>query len=246
MSEPRYWILLRGLARGQGHWGSFVEELKKKFPQDQFELIDIPGNGTRVGEDSPLSMADYVRQVRSKSRFIREGKKVRLLAISLGGMIATEWMREYPLEIEKAYLMCTSAGNFSPMADRFMFPNYIQAAKLFTYHKDGKKWESCVLGMVANSEERKSAEIPGMISFTNQYPVRRQNVLRQLVAASRFKFPNEAPGDVVLLGSHGDRLVSPRCTLEIGKRWGIHPIMHPWAGHDIPVDDPQWVVEHLL
>lgn len=246
MAESRYWILLRGLGRGVGHWGSFERELRQKYPHDHFELLDIPGNGLRSEETSPLSVPEYVRRIRAKSNFIHEGRKVRLLAISLGGMIATEWMREYPLEIEKAYLICTSAGNFSPIQDRFLMPNYFKAAKLFSEAKDQEKWERRILGMVANNQERRDAELPDMIAFSKENPVKPQNMLRQLLAASRFKFPAEAPGDITLLGSFGDRLVSPRCSLEIGKRWGIKPLMHPWAGHDIPVDDPRWLIEHLL
>ena len=246
MQPTRYWILLRGLGRGVGHWGVFEKELRRKYPQDQFELLDIPGNGLRVDESSPLTLTEYVRRMRSKSGFIRAGHRVRLLAISLGGMIATEWMHEYPLEIEKAYLVCTSAGNFSPVQDRFLLPNYLQAAQLFADAKDPAKWERRILSMVTNNQERREAELPAMVAFSEKNPVKPRNMLRQLVAASRFHFPTEAPGDVVLVGTFGDKLVSPRCSLEIGKRWGIKPVMHPWAGHDIPVDDPRWLVEQLL
>ena len=43
----------------------------------------------------------------------------------------------------------------------------------------------------------------------------------------------------------GDRLVDPRCTTAIARAWGVPHELHPWAGHDVPLDDPGWVIEQV-
>lgn len=71
--------------------------------------------------------------------------------------------------------------------------------------------------------------------------------MRQLVAAARYCAPTAAPVDLVLLlGSQEDRLVSSQCSQAIAQAWGLPLQLHPWAGHDLPLDDPQWVIDAVL
>jgi pimeloyl-ACP methyl ester carboxylesterase len=51
---------------------------------------------------------------------------------------------------------------------------------------------------------------------------------------------------VLLLNSLGDRMVDPGCTQAIARAWQIEPKTHPCAGHDLPLDDPGWVVEAVV
>lgn len=247
MSSPqsRNWILLRGLARGKGHWGSFVEKMQQKFPNDKLELIDLPGNGERNQENSPASVAKFMEQIRSQSEFVKQNQKFNILSISLGGMITVEWMRQHPHEVNKAVIMCTSAGNFSPPQDRFLLHNYVTAAYVLG-KKDPAEKEDIVLRMTVNSEKRRAEEFPQLSEYSKTHPLKNANLLKQLFAASQYKFPKEAPGDITLLGSFGDKLVSPKCSMAIGKRWNLPVEMHPWSGHDLAIDDPQWVLERLL
>jgi len=245
MSPKRNWILLRGLARGRGHWGSFVERMREKFPSDTIELIDLPGNGERNEEESPTSVAAFVEQIRSKSELVKKGEKFNILSISLGGMITVEWMRQYPHEVLKSYIMCTSSAGFSPAKDRFLLENYWTAAFALA-KKDPAAKEEIVLRMTVNSQERRAEEFMALSAYSTKYPLKNKNLVKQLFAASQYRFPDQAPGDIVLIGSHGDKLVSPRCSLTIGKRWNLPVQMHPWSGHDVALDDPQWLLERLL
>ncbi|WII73791.1 alpha/beta hydrolase [Bdellovibrio sp. 22V] len=244
--HARNWIFLRGLARGVGHWGSFVSKMKERFPEDRIELLDLPGNGTRHEEKSPLHISEYVKDLRSRSEFVKNQEPFNIMAVSLGAMVTTEWMREYPHEVKRGYLVCTSSTGFSRFYERFQPMNFLKSAHLVAAQKDEMAWEKVILDMVTNSHERRQEEILALAAFTKKNPMRIENILRQLVAASRYQFPHEAPGDVRLLGSYGDRLVSPTCTLKIAEKWGVKPAMHSWAGHDIPIDDPHWLIEHLL
>ena len=243
--ETRNWILLRGLARGRGHWGSFAEMFQQSRPQDQFEFLNSPGCGERFAEESPVKISDYVEDLRQQSRFIKEGQPVHLLAVSLGGMMAVEWMRLYPQEIARAFLVGTSASNWAHFYERFQPHNYIPLVQMLT-SKNREFIEKKLMHMVANSEERIAAEWEAMLSYSRRCPLQAKNVLRQLYAAAHFDFPEKVPGPVKIIGSHGDRLVSPRCSLKIAAHWGLEAQMHSWAGHDIAVDDPRWLIEQVL
>jgi pimeloyl-ACP methyl ester carboxylesterase len=79
-----------------------------------------------------------------------------------------------------------------------------------------------------------------------QHPVSGANALRQLLAAMRYRARRQAPAvPLLLLGSEQDRLVDVRCTLALARHWGSALRLHPWAGHDLPLDDPAWVLAQL-
>jgi len=50
---------------------------------------------------------------------------------------------------------------------------------------------------------------------------------------------------MLLLSSRGDRLVDARCTDALAAAWGLKPRVHPWAGHDLPLDDPDWTIRQV-
>ncbi|KGF78004.1 hydrolase, partial [Massilia sp. JS1662] len=39
------WVLMRGLTRESGHWGTFMGKLQARFPDDRIVALDLPGNG---------------------------------------------------------------------------------------------------------------------------------------------------------------------------------------------------------
>jgi hypothetical protein len=48
-----------------------------------------------------------------------------------------------------------------------------------------------------------------------------------------------------LLNSLGDRLVLPACSEAIQSKWHIALKTHPWAGHDLTLDDGTWVISEM-
>lgn len=241
--DGQRWIFLRGLSRGRGHWADFGDRFAQQFPQAQFEFLDLPGNGERNREKSPSNIEDYVFDLRSKSRLLSSGP-VRILALSLGGMIATEWGRQYPDEVLQNVLVCTSSAAHSSPIERFRLSNYPAFAPL-ALNKEPRKFEEILLGVIANNEQRRQELMEELVEYSTRYPASIQNFFFQIWAASRYRFPKQAPVPTLLVGSHGDRLVSPRCTLNLAQAWSAPCEMHPWAGHDIPVDDPQWLLDIL-
>ena len=41
------------------------------------------------------------------------------------------------------------------------------------------------------------------------------------------------------------RLVNPVCSTQLAQYWQASHHSHPWAGHDLPHDDGQWVCERV-
>ena len=52
-------------------------------------------------------------------------------------------------------------------------------------------------------------------------------------------------GPTLVLSSAGDRLVNPLCSTRLAAAWQTAHAQHPWAGHDLPHDDGEWVCRQL-
>jgi pimeloyl-ACP methyl ester carboxylesterase len=77
--------------------------------------------------------------------------------------------------------------------------------------------------------------------------MRLQNVLRQLIAALGASVSPQTLHKIpfLILGSEKDRLVDPQCSRDAAKALLAQLVMHPSAGHDLPLDDPDWVIEQI-
>lgn len=241
-NNGRRWIWIRGLARNSVHWGPFPEVFKTQFPKDQVEMIDIRGNGSEAHIPSYLSIEENVRDLRARSRLLQEGP-VHLLSISLGSMIAIDWAHLFPQEIAGLVVINTSDPTNSKFYERLNPRNYLGLFKAARSLHDAYQAESYVMEMVSPNCKEKEKWLQ---AFSKQPMTKVTNVVRQLVAASRFQIPKEKPDcPTLILGSHGDRFVNPSCTEKIGKMWGQDPIWHPSAGHETALEDPEWVCAQL-
>src|SRR5262245_38107773 len=96
------WLLLRGLTREARHWGRFPAILEATLGA-RTACVDLPGVGTEAGKLSPISIPEIVDHVRA--RWSREGEEWSLLGISLGGMIAAEWVYRFPTDFARVVLI---------------------------------------------------------------------------------------------------------------------------------------------
>lgn len=257
------WILLRGLARESGHWGDFTPLLQSAFPDARITLLDLPGTGCFYRETSPSSIKAITDSVRRHA--FDQGlldRPVTILALSLGAMVAWEWMRRYPGDICGAALMNTSFADLSPFYQRLRWQSYSDFLAL-TIMRDLGKREAAILQLTSN---RRNISRDGVYAASQsgigvaryrqiantwekiqiERPISLNNSFRQIIAAASYK-----PGDirpkqpVLLLNGLGDRLVSPACSEAIHKKWNLKLCRHPWAGHDLTLDDGAWVVMQL-
>jgi pimeloyl-ACP methyl ester carboxylesterase len=144
------WILLRGLARESGHWGDFVPLLQSAFPNARITLLDLPGTGCFYQEKSPSSIKAITGSVRRHA--LDSGllqQPVTILALSLGAMVAWEWMHRYPEDICGAVLMNTSFADVSPFYQRLRWQSYTDFIALATTRNLHKR-ESGILQLTSN------------------------------------------------------------------------------------------------
>jgi len=243
--SKKNWVLIRGLVRGRGHWLDFLSILESAAPGDEIECLDLAGNGERFREVSDLTTAAAARDLRSRSKFVAENKKVRIVGHSLGAMVAVEWARQFPKDIEMLCLMNTSSADLSPPWMR-LSPSLLKIIPGLLRTNDAFQQERLVLGLIANNSQRVNELLPRLAAYTALRPVTPINAFRQILAGTTARFPRHMSVPVKILASERDRLVSVENSRRLAARWGVPAHIHPTAGHDLAVDDPRWLVEHLL
>jgi pimeloyl-ACP methyl ester carboxylesterase len=168
-----------------------------------------------------------------------------LLGMSLGGMIAQEWLRAFPQQVAGAVLVNTSAGGLAPPWRRVRPAAVWQIAAAMAT-TDPLARERRIHALTSNHPERADEVVPAWAALAQRHPVRRASVLRQLLAATRFR-PAIAPpsSPTLVLTSQRDRLVHPDCSRALAARLHATLHEHSTAGHDLPLDDPDWVVDRI-
>ena len=244
--------MLRGLGRGHGHWGSFAEKIQQAFPEDKFYFLDLPGNGSLNGEESPLEISQYIsflEQQLTNSDFFQHPGRTLGMGLSLGGMVMTEWAREFHTRFEKIFLINSSAANLSYPWERISWLVLYTSLKQIFMSSTEKFEMSSLLVTTSLTKSQLHNEyhhdVLRNMAFTDKFSVTDKNVLRQTVAAARYSFPPESPGPAVILVGSMDRFVQPECSYAIQKIWKCKIEIHPTAGHDIAFEDPDWVINTM-
>jgi len=235
------WVLLRGLTRDRRHWGRFPEAFSDVVADAHVVALDFPGNGARNRETSPLSVAAMADACRTD--LLQRGLRppYHVLAMSLGAMATVNWATRYPADIARCVLINTSLRGLSPLRWRMRPANYPTLLRLLVFSSP-ENAEAAVLCMTSRKAARSAAVLDQWRQFARAHPVRRANALRQLVAAARFHAPAAAPSvPTLLLASRNDALVDVRCSRSLAAAWRLPLVEHPSAGHDLPLDDPEWV-----
>jgi len=245
-NDRSQWVLLRGLIRGRCYWEGFSEQLCEEFPDKQVLTPELPGNGVRCREVSPLAVSDMVQCYRETLRENAGGVRVRLLGLSLGGMVATEWARQYPDEVEAVVLINSSARPFGWPWQRLRLSNWPAIVRLLGRGATDAAAEETILKMTSNLRRNDHLLLRRWQARQQDQAVSRGNLLRQLWAAARFRAPERAPSEsILILAASQDRMVDVRCSRGMAKAWGCPLVEHPRAGHDLPLDDPEWVVAQI-
>ena len=240
------WVLLRGLMREARHWGEFPAMLRAAFPHDTVVTLDLPGNGPLWQQRSPATIAAMAEHCRRSLRDQGIAPPYQLVAISLGGMVAVDWSARYPDEVAAAVLINTSMRPHNPFYHRLRPANYPALLNLLLHGGDLQRREKAILRLTSSAAAR-PAVLAQWNKIAREYPVSRSNAMRQLLAAARFRATSPPPGTrLLLLASTGDWLVNPECSLTLARAWSAGIAVHPYAGHDLPLDDGAWVIEQVL
>jgi pimeloyl-ACP methyl ester carboxylesterase len=206
--------------------------------------IDLPGTGRAHGCRSPWTIVAIVDWVRATLNGWGATPPYRLLALSMGAMVATSWAQRYPGEVEAAVLINTSMRPFSPFWQRLRPRNYVALARVLTSSMTPFEAESETLRMTSRLRRRDTELVQSWAHYKREQPVAVFDALAQLWACADFLAPRTVPfARVLLLTSVQDSLVDTRCSVAISDAWGCKLLSHPRAGHDLPLDDAHWVIE---
>ena len=238
------WVLLRGLAREARHWGAFPALLERQLPMaDRVIALDLPGNGARWREASPASVSGMVDAARGQLLARACQPPYVLMALSLGGMVALDWAARARDELEACVLINSSTALLSPFWQRLQ-PRAYGTVLRSLLPGPGRNRERAVLALTS-ARPPDPAVLAQWVDYAASQPVSAGNALRQLFAAARFRAPTELAVPTLVLASRGDRLVSPQCSRAMAAAWRAALREHPSAGHDLPLDDPAWVLDQV-
>jgi pimeloyl-ACP methyl ester carboxylesterase len=243
-SDQPTWIFLRGLTRESRHWGSFIVQFEQALPHNRVIALDLPGNGLLNQQPSPWRVQDMVEDCRAQLQARNLAPPYRLLAMSLGAMVAVAWAHAHPAEVAAQVLINTSLRPFSVFYQRLKPRNYVTLLKLTLRDTAPEVWEHTILRMTSN--QATADAVPLWLALRQANPVSRTNVLRQLVAATRFRAAPGRPGTAtLLLASEQDHLVSVQCSKTLRRHWQCDLHIHATAGHDLALDDGLWVAAQV-
>lgn len=240
---PTAWLLLRGLTREARHWGDFPERLAARLGTP-VHCLDLPGNGRLNYLPSPESVEGMADWCHAEIGRIGIPGPCAVLAMSLGAMVAVAWSERYPADIERAALINTSLRPYSAPWQRLRPGNYLRLLRLLALPASARQIEEVILRMTSRRPD--TAVVDRWVALRAGNPVSRRNALRQLFAAAAYRAPPCKPcARLLLLASARDGLVAPACSLRLAERWDVPLHIHPEAGHDLPLDDPQWVTRQI-
>lgn len=237
------WLLLRGLGREQRHWHDFPDRLARRLHASSVATLDLAGAGTEHGRRSYSSIARLAEDVAARSlRKAAAGERLGLVGLSLGGMVALELAGSGRPEVAACVVINSSSRASTTFAR--MRPRAAGTIVGMLGRRDALAREERVLALTSRlpggvlGERARSAA-----HFALQRPMSRKSFACQLMAAARFTPPpvEQMGTPLLFLSSRGDELVDPRCSADLARRYAAPHVQHPWAGHDLPLDDPDWV-----
>lgn len=239
------WILLRGLGREARHWGRLPALLQARQPGARVVTIDLPGSGRSWQQASPASIAGMVEAVRAELSARSQAGPFVVLALSLGAMVAMEWAARAPGEFAGCILVNSSAAGLSPFWQRLRPGAWLRLGPWLRPRTAVLDRERAVYRVTSNLPLH-DAVVDDWVAIARDRPVAWRNLARQLFAAARYRAPARLPVPALVLVSAQDRLVSPRASEAIARAWNLPLHRHPLAGHDLPLDDPDWVVQQAV
>lgn len=247
MGEFENWVLIRGLVRGKNHWLNFESRLLQSRPNARVIYLEIPGNGTRFQEVSPLQVEKIVEDFRNQLRNQKIlGQPLNLITISLGSMVGLSWLALYSNEISRLICINTSS-RLSPFFHRLRPTALMQLLMILWLPL--KQREEEILWLTVNSTEVVHQATPEFYLEARRHPVSLKNALRQLFAAAWMKVPDltqEQAMKILFLTCKNDRLVNCSASLQLAKKFNAQLRFHDAAGHDLPLEQPEWVLKECI
>lgn len=260
------WILLRGLARESRHWAHLPAILRARGIDGEIVFADLPGSGRHIRERAPTTIAATTDFVRARSAAGGSGPPYRIIGMSLGAMVAVDWARRFPDDVEALVLINTSMRRHAGTFERLRPGAWARIARaawgwnarmgaetgpgfgagVHSGLASTRTSEAIIHALTCARTDTRAGDLAAWTAVFESAPPTRRNALRQLWAAARFHGPPLAPRcPTLLLASRADALVHPVCSKKLAAAWNAPLVEHPWAGHDLAHDDPAWLADTI-
>jgi pimeloyl-ACP methyl ester carboxylesterase len=238
------WILLRGLGRERRHWFDFPERMSDTLGVN-CQTVDLPGFGQARFERVPTSVSNTAEVVLHRLQGMKSASPgpLGVLGLSLGGMVGLELCRRDPERFSHGVVVNSSCNASRPW-QRLRPEGLRLLARSLTTGDASSREEAIYALTLSATRERALQHAARAAALTRTAPVRRRDVIGQLVAAAAFT-PQQIHQPVLVLSGRKDRLVSPSCSAALAAVLGAAHAEHPAAGHDLPLDDGPWLVHQI-
>ena len=114
-------ILIRGLFREKRHWGDFPDMLANQGAIGKVLCVEIPGNGELHKLKTPASVNGMVEAIRQQ---LAGEQSYVVVGLSMGGMIALQWAKNHPQEVQTVICINSSNAAFSAFYERLRPEKY--------------------------------------------------------------------------------------------------------------------------
>lgn len=238
--------LIIGLTKESRHWSQdFLDEIKRELRPQEIHLVDLPGSGKFLSQKSPASVAKIVDVARSHQTFHADRKRL-VVAISLGGMVAWEWVSRYPNDFDGLVMINSSLAGVSPTFKRVQPKALIDFFRIAAAPK-GETKEQLILDLCSNHLENAKKIHPHWTKLSLEANMHFPNVLRQLVAGMRFR-PKKIPSlPMLVVAARHDRLAHYSCSEKIAEMTKAKFVLceDQKVGHAFHLDGPEFLVKEI-
>lgn len=244
------WLLLRGLTRESRHWGEFPKVLGQKLKGDTVTCLDLPGFGNENRRTSPQKITELVDDIRLRWRSSlqtdsnRRSSSNAVIGMSLGGMIALQWLATFPSDFSAGVIINSSSSGLSTPFERLRPQRILDILKTRIY-RDTFEREKVMLKMTTNLVKESDVLAREWAYFARDTPYSSLNAIRQLLAAISFKAPDQISSRLLFLASEKDGFTDRSCSQNLAHKYSSPIFYHSSAGHDLTTDDPHWVVDRI-
>jgi hypothetical protein len=100
--------------------------------------------------------------------------------------------------------------------------------------------------MVSARPAAAGSVVESWVALGAAHPMPNTTAWHQIVAAARYRrrsLPH--PDAALVLVSANDGMVHPSCSRAIAAMMGVPVREHPTAGHDLPLDEPEWTASQI-
>ena len=238
--------LLIGLTKETRHWSEdFLKAIKEQLHPKEIHLVELPGAGKLLHKKSPATISKIVDEARSHVSFHPERKRL-VVAISMGGMVAWEWVTRYPNDFEGMVMINSSLAGVSPTFKRLQPKALVDFFKIAATPK-GEVKEKLVLDLCSNHPENSKKIHPHWTKLSLEANMPLPNVLNQLLAAMKFR-PKKIPHiPLLVVAAKHDRLAHYSCSEQIANLTKSKFVLceDKTVGHAFHVDAPEFLVTEI-